>query len=266
MLDNVLIGQYIPGNSVIHRIHPSVKIVLMLVYITVLFMIHSPLAYMLYALSAAICVFICRIPVRAIIRGLKPIWLIILFTAVLNLFTTKGDVILSFFVFSITMQGMTACIFTTCRLVLLITVTSLLTLTTPPMELTYGIEKLLSPLKRFKFPAGEVAMMMTVAIRFIPTISEEADKIMKAQTARGADFSSGTIIHRAKALIPVIVPLLISSFRRADELSMAMDARCYRPGAQRTRMNEINVQKTDVFAIIIWVFLILFLLICEYIL
>ena len=195
---------------------------------------------------------ISKVPLKFILRGLKPVFLIIAFTFLINMFMVRGEVLVSFWFLSITREGLRTAVFMAVRLVLLIIGSSLLTLTTKPISLTDGIESLLSPFKRFGLPAHELAMMMTIALRFIPTLLEETDKIMKAQQARGADFESGNLLRRAKALVPILVPLFISAFRIAQDLAMAMEARCYGGNIQRTRMNGMKLEKRDLAASLVF--------------
>ena len=257
MFKDIIIGQYVPGKSVLHKLDPKIKIVLTLIYIVMLFLIHSPISYAAFAVMTAALVLISRINLKFFLKGLRPMLFIIIFTAVINLLLTPGTAILSVpvfrWTFSITQEGIRAAAVMFYRLILLVTGTSLLTLTTTPLMLTDGIEKLLSPLTIVKVPAHEIAMMMTIAIRFIPTLAEETDKIQKAQTARGADFSSKNLIKRVKAMIPLLVPLFVSAFRRADELATAMDARCYNGGKNRTRLNESKIGRNDIFCAIIYI-------------
>lgn len=252
MFKDITIGQYIDGNSFIHKMDARVKILLSLFYIVLLFLISTPLAYGLVFVFTVFLVWLSKIPVKYILRGIRPMLYILVFTALINLFMTQGgDVIWSLPFFEsvkITEKGLVTAGVMIVRLVLLVVVTSLLTLTTSPLMLTDGIEKILKPFEIVKVPAHEIAMMMTIAIRFIPTLSEETDKIIKAQTARGADFESGNILRRAKAMIPLLVPLFISAFRRADDLAVAMDSRCYHGGKNRTRMKQMKMTRKDAVA------------------
>ena len=253
MFKDITIGQYISGNSLIHRLDARLKILSVFAFIILLFLISDPIAYAIYIIFTLIIVFLTKIPVKYILKGLKPMLFIIAFTVIINLFLTPGDVLweqsLFFFTIKITLQGIKMSIIMFIRLVLLVSITSLLTLTTKPLMLTNGIEKILSPFKKFKLPAHEIAMMMSIAIRFIPTLAEETDKIIKAQKARGADFESGNIFMRAKAMIPLLVPLFVSAFRRADELATAMDARCYNGGEHRTKLTQMKFNKIDYYAV-----------------
>ncbi|AOT71200.1 energy-coupling factor transporter transmembrane component T family protein [Geosporobacter ferrireducens] len=251
MLRDITIGQYYPQESIIHRLDPRVKILATFVYIVALFLVKNFTAYGYILLFLGFSVLLSKVPFSYMIRGLKPLFLIIILTFAINVFMTKGEVIYQLGPLDITKEGIRQAVFMGTRLILLIIGTSLLTLTTSPIQLTDGIEKLLNPFKRFGMPAHELAMMMTIALRFIPTLLEETDKIMKAQMARGADFESGNIINRAKSLVPLLVPLFISAFRRADELAMAMEARCYRGGENRTRMKELALHGRDFIASLI---------------
>ncbi|SDL84316.1 energy-coupling factor transporter transmembrane component T family protein [Halarsenatibacter silvermanii] len=252
MLKDITIGQHIPGDSLIHKLDPRIKIIITIIMIAVLFLIDTFPGFGLFLLMLAAVTFLARLPVRRVLRGLKPVFFLVLITLFLHLFLTRGgEVIWQWRFIRIEEAGVETGFFMVSRILLLIMFTSLLTLTTSPLQLTDGIEYLLKPLARFGVPAGELAMMMTIALRFIPTLMEEADKIMKAQKARGADFESGNIIQRAKSLIPLLVPLFISAFRRADELALAMESRCYRGGTDRTRLNELEFGHRDLLALII---------------
>ena len=270
MLKDITIGQYVDTGSVLHRMEPRIKIIILLVLLILLFCVDSPLAYLLFCGVAAGLTAISKIPIKFILRGMKPMLFILIFTMVLNLFLTPGESLFSLEIFSgwtlsITREGAKLAVLMFFRLSILVVISSLLTLTTSPMLLTDGIEKLLRPLTVIKVPAHEIAMMMTIAIRFIPTLAEEADKIMKAQTARGADFESGNLIRRVKAMIPLLVPLFISAFRRADDLAVAMDARCYRGGKNRTKMKEIKAGKADYIGIVLTLLLVGAVIAAEYI-
>src|SRR5690554_1006616 len=250
MLKDITIGQYFPGTSIIHKLDPRVKIVIVAMFIASLFFVTSFWPYILVVAFIGTIISVAKLPLKFIIKGLKPLMFIILITFAINLFLTKGEVLFEIGPLTITKEGLRQSVFMALRLVFLITGTSLLTLTTSPIALTDGIERLLSPFKKIGLPAHELAMMMTIALRFIPTLLEETDKIMKAQMARGADFESGNIINRAKNLVPLLVPLFINAFRRADELAIAMEARCYRGGEHRTRLNELKLNRQDILAII----------------
>lgn len=245
MLKDITIGQYYPTGSYVHKLDPRTKILITFALIIGLFIINTfiPYAYIVAFIFTA--VYISKIPFKYIIKGLKPLRIIIMITFIINVFMTQGEIIWSLGPLNITIEGIYQAFFMAIRLMLLVMGTSLLTLTTSPISLTDGIENLLNPFKKIGIPAHELAMMMTIALRFIPTLLEETDKIMKAQIARGADFESGNIISRAKSLVPLLVPLFISAFRRADELAMAMEARCYRGGENRTRMKELKMTSKD---------------------
>ncbi len=246
MLKNVTIGQFFPGNSFIHRLDPRTKILLTVALIVCVFVSQGFVGF------AAVLAFVLAasrmtgIGLKFIVRGLKPILFIVALTFILNLFfQTGGTVLVHWGFIKITAEGLERAAFMAIRLILLVIGSQLLTLTTSPIALTDGLEALMNPLKKVKFPAHEIAMMMSIALRFIPTLMEEADKIMKAQQARGADFESGNLVNRAKAMVPLLVPLFVSSFRRADELAMAMEARCYRGGEGRTRMKQLKFAAID---------------------
>ena len=245
MLKDITLGQYFPGRSVIHRLDPRIKLITMIVYIVALFLADGVVSYALSAGFVAAAIAISGIKPKLILKSLKAIIFIVLFTAVLNMLYTPGDVLVSFWIIRITKQGIFIGFGMGLRVILLVTISALLTYTTSPMALTDGLENLLSPLKKIHIPVHEFAMMMTIALRFIPTLIEETDKIMSAQKARGADFESGNIIKRAKALIPVLIPLFVSSFRRADELATAMECRLYHGGNGRTRLNSLRYGKID---------------------
>ncbi|PRR80521.1 Energy-coupling factor transporter transmembrane protein EcfT [Clostridium liquoris] len=258
MIKDITLGQYIPGDSFVHKLDPRIKILISLIFIIDLFIINNFIGYIFIILFTATAIIVSKVPLKFIYKGLKPIFVLIIITAILNIFMTSGGRIIYQGKFiTIYEEGLRLAIFMVIRLVFLIIGTSLLTLTTSPIELTDGIEKLLNPLRRIGVPAHELAMMMTIALRFIPTLMDETDKIMKAQMARGADFESGNIIQRAKSLIPLLVPLFISSFRRADELAMAMEARCYRGGEGRTRMKQLKLTSRDLIASLVVLVLII---------
>ncbi|BEP30095.1 energy-coupling factor transporter transmembrane component T family protein [Helicovermis profundi] len=245
MLRDITIGQYFPIKSYVHKMDPRFKIIASFIFIFSLFMVKNIKIYPLVILFLGLTIIVSKIPFSYILKGLKPIVLIILFAFFINIFLTPGRIIYKFWIFKITYEGVIQAVFMSSRLMLLIVGTTLLTLTTSPIELTDGIEILLNPFKKIGLPAHELAMMMTIALRFIPTLLEETDKIMKAQMARGADFESGSLIKRAKSLIPLLVPLFIGAFRRADELAMAMEARCYRGGENRTRLKILKYSSND---------------------
>lgn len=246
MLKDITIGQYIPGNSPVHKLDPRAKILMLIIYMISLFMCDSALGYLEITVFTLLIIFMSGIPVIILLKGLRPLWIILLITFSLHIFMTPGEILWQWKFLTITYQGLRQAVFMVLRLVYLVTITSLLTLTTTPIALTDGIERLLKA--AFVPVAHELAMMMTIALRFIPTLIEETEKIMKAQMARGADFESGGLLAKAKSLIPLLVPLFLSSFRRADELAMAMEARCYRGGENRTRMKQLVMGRRDVVA------------------
>lgn len=247
MLKDITLGQYFPGESFIHRLDPRTKILIMLSYVIIVFLIQNFWGYIALTAFLAICVIVSGVPPKFLIKGLKPILIFIIFTGLFNLFLTSGTVVWQFWILTITKEGIRFAAFMVLRLIFLILGTSLLTLTTSPIALTDGIEHLLSPFRKIGVPAHEIAMMMTIALRFIPTLLDETDKIMKAQSARGASIDSGNILSRAKAMVPILIPLFISAFRRADELATAMECRCYRGGEHRTRLYELKFTITDSF-------------------
>jgi len=246
MLKDITIGQYVPGDSVIHRLDPRTKIISLFFYMTGLFVANSAAGYLGVTVFTVFIILCSQIRFITLLKGLKPLWIIMVLTLTLHLFLTEGTIIWQWSVLKITLEGLRQGAFMLLRLIYLVTITSLLTLTTSPIALTDGIEKVLKAL--YVPVAHELAMMMTIALRFIPTLIEETEKIMKAQMARGADFDSGGLLSRAKSLIPLLVPLFLSSFRRADELAMAMESRCYRGGENRTRMKQLVMKQTDYFA------------------
>lgn len=251
MLKDITIGQYFPGETFIHKLDPRIKLLIIGLFITSLFFINSFFPYIFIFGFIILVITISKVPFKFILKGLKPLLFIILITFSINVFMTKGEVLYTLGPLTITKEGLGQAVFMALRLILLITGTSLLTLTTSPIALTDAIEMLLSPFKKIGLPAHELAMMMTIALRFIPTLLEETDKIMKAQMARGADFESGNILRRAKNLVPLLVPLFINAFRRADELATAMEARCYRGGDHRTRLNELKLKATDILTLVL---------------
>ncbi|HHW70641.1 MAG TPA: energy-coupling factor transporter transmembrane protein EcfT [Clostridiales bacterium] len=264
MLKDITIGQYYPGRSPIHLLDPRVKIIITFLFIFVVFFIKSYVGYAILFAYLMLIVILSTIPLKLIFKSLRPLLFVIVLTFVINMFFTVGEeVLVSFWRITITKEGLNQAIFMALRLIFLVMGTSILTLTTSPIELTDGLEYILKPLKVFKFPAHELAMMMTIALRFIPTLMEETDKIMKAQMARGADFETGNLVQRAKSLVPLLVPLFISAFRRADELAMAMEARCYRGGENRTRLKELKTDKRDYIAIALTCVIILLITISE---
>lgn len=245
MIRDITIGQYFPGKSAIHKMDPRIKILLSILYIVMLFVADNMWGLLLGVLFGFAAYLISRIPLSMIWKSMKPVVPIVIFTAVLNLFLSTGDPLWQWKFLKITREGIETAVFMSVRILCLIAGTSLLTYTTSPIALTDGIERLLSPLKKIKLPVHELAMMMTIALRFIPTLIEETDKIMNAQKARGAQLDTGKMTDRVKALVPVLIPLFISAFRRADELAMAMECRCYRGGDGRTRLKVLRCEKQD---------------------
>ena len=246
MLKDITLGQFFPGTSIIHRLDPRTKLIALIVYIIALFSAGSWVSYGVTLVFLATCIAISRIPLKSFIRGMKPLVLILIFTGILNLFFTAGETVLvQVWRITITLEGLTRAIFMMGRILMLISGTFLLTYTTPPISLTDGLESLMSPLKKLRMPVHELSMMMCIALRFIPTLIEETDKIICAQKARGADFENGSIMQRIKALVPILVPLFISAFRRADELATAMECRCYHGGDGRTKMKLLRLKRFD---------------------
>ena len=249
MLNNIMIGQYFPGDSFLHRMDARVKILLLLILLIEVFVFTSAPVYLLMTGITFLLIMTSKVPVRMVLRSLKPLWWIILFTFVLHLFSHPGREIYRIWQFVVTQEGVEQGALISVRLMLLIILSTLLTFTTSPLKLTDALESLLSPFKRLGLPAHELAMMMTIALRFIPTLISETDKIMKAQQSRGADFVTGSIMSRLKNMVPILVPLFLSAFRRADDLALAMEARCYRGGEGRTRMKEMKLGRLDYVAI-----------------
>lgn len=253
MIRDITIGQYYPADSVLHKLDPRTKLICTFLYIVSLFISANFISYGLVMIFLATMIIISKVPAKFIFKGLKTIFIIIIFTVTFNLFLTPGDTLWwTFWRFNIYKEGVIVASLMASRLVFLIVGSSLLTLTTSPITLTDGIEYLLKPLERVRVPAHEIAMMMTIALRFIPILLEETDKIMKAQMARGADFESGGIFKKAKAMLPLLVPLFISAFRRADDLALAMEARCYRGGEGRTRMNQLRYYRRDLWSYLVF--------------
>ena len=256
MLKDITLGQYFPGDTVIHRLDPRTKLIGLICYIVALFLAKSYVSYALMALVLITLSALAHIRPKTLLSGLKPLIFIVIFTGVINLFYGSGEPLVQFWFFKITANGIRNALFMVLRIMLLVCGTFLLTYTTSPLQLTDGLEKLFSPLKVIHFPAHELAMMMSIALRFIPTLIEETDKIMSAQRARGASFETGKLTERAKALIPLLVPLFVSAFRRADELATAMECRCYHAGEGRTRMKELHFAARDAVALILCALLI----------
>lgn len=245
MLRDITLGQYYQTDSVIHRLDPRVKLVGTLLFIISLFVVDNLIGYAIAALLLFVVIKLSKVPFRFMVRGMKAIVFLLIIAVVFNLFLTPGETIVSFWKLKITREGVHLAFFMAVRLVFLLMGSSVMTLTTTPNQLTDGLERLLNPLKKVKVPVHEIAMMMSIALRFIPILLEETDKIMKAQIARGADFESGNLMKKAKSLVPLLVPLFISAFRRANDLATAMEARCYRGGEHRTKMKPLIYQKRD---------------------
>jgi len=252
MLTNITLGQYYPGDSAIHRLDPRIKIALSIAFIVGVFLVQNLLGYGLALLYILLTVRFSTVPFKMLAKGIKPLRFILILTFLLNLFFSSGEtVVFRLWFITVTWEGLSMAVHFSLRLVFLVLGTSLLTLTTSPVALADGLELLLTPLKVIRFPAHELAMMMTIALRFIPTLLEEADKIMKAQMARGADFESGNLLSRARAMVPLLVPLFVSAFRRASDLAMAMEARCYHGGENRTRLRVLKVTRLDGYACLV---------------
>ena len=256
MLKDITLGQYFPGNSFIHKLDPRTKILIMIAYVVLVFIVQNFYGYLALAVFLGICVFVSKLSPKYLIKGLKPIMIFIVFTGLFNLFLTSGTPVWHWWIFTITKEGIRFAAFMVLMLIFLILGTSLLTLTTSPIALTDGLEYLLTPFKKIHVPAHEIAMMMTIALRFIPTLLDEPDKIMKAQSARGASIDSGSLLSRAKAMVPILIPLFISAFRRADELATAMECRCYRGGENRTRLYELKFSGIDIMS---WLYVLILL-------
>lgn len=259
MLKDITLGQYYQTESVIHRLDPRVKLVGTICYIISLFLVNNVWGYLVAALFLAVMIKLSKVPFKFMVKGMKAIIFLLMLTVVFNMFLTPGEALISVWKLTITKEGLKLAIMMAVRLTFLIIGSSIMTLTTTPNNLTDGMENLMNPLRKFKVPVHEIAMMMSIALRFIPILMEETDKIMKAQIARGADFESGNIIKKAKALVPLLVPLFISAFRRANDLAMAMEARCYRGGDGRTKMKPLIYKKADRVG---YVVLALYLLLC----
>ena len=252
MLKDITLGQYFPGDTLIHRLDPRTKLLCVILYIVALFNAKSVLTYAIVAVVLITCILISKVHYKALTRGLKPVYIIVAFTAIMNLFFSGGTPVADVWLLRhITYEGIRSAIAMVLRIIMLIMGTFLLTYTTSPISLTDALEHLLSPLKKLKMPIHELSMMMSIALRFIPTLIEETDKIMSAQKARGADFETGNIFQRAKALVPILVPLFVGAFRRADELATAMECRCYHGGEGRTRLRQLRFQGSDIAALIL---------------
>ena len=250
MIKNITLGQYFPGDSVMHRMDPRMKFLLTLALIVLIFCVQTVYGYAAVVAVLLLAILLSRISVNYVLKGIKPLWFILVFTFILNIFfITEGEVLLEWWIFRITEGGLIKAVNIAVRLVLLVSITTVLTLTTSPMEITDALERLLKPLTVLHFPAHVMALMMSIALRFIPTLVDETDRIMKAQTARGASFDSGGLIKRAKGMVPILVPLFVSAFKRADELALAMESRCYHGGKNRTRMKVMHMSFRDFVAL-----------------
>lgn len=254
MGNSLVIGQYVPGDSLIHRLDPRTKMIMIAIFVVVVFFANNYINYSLLVVFAFFSMSLSTVPLRYVLKGLTPVWFLIIFTFLLHLFiTSEGEALFSIFGLTIYSGGIIQGIFISIRFFLLIFVTSLLTLTTTPIKITDAIESMLHPLKKIKFPVHELALMMSISLRFIPTLMQETDKISKAQAARGVDFKTGPIRERAKAIVPLLIPLFVSAFKRAEELAMAMEARGYRGGEGRTKLRELSLQKRDVISFIVFI-------------
>lgn len=264
MLQDITLGQFFPGNSILHKLDPRTKIILLFALMILIFAADGIFSYTFLIFFTAAIIFLSKIPPLTVLKSIKPLIWIILFTLLIHFVSHDGEILLKFFIFKITDEGIKFGIFISLRLILLIIFSSLLTFTTSPIQLTDAMEKILSPLSKFGVPSHEIAMMMTIALRFIPTLIEETEKIIKAQKSRGVNFESGNIFKRMKNFVPILVPLFLSSFRRADELAMAMEARCYRGGEGRTHMRELKFCRRDFLAIFLVILIIIFVMIMSY--
>ena len=251
MLKDITLGQYFPGDTVVHRLDPRTKLLLLIVYIVALFLCHWFVSYALMLAFLVTAIVLSHTRFQALVRGLKPLLIVMIFTALLNLFYTDGQVLVQFWIFRITLEGLRNAFFLLLRILMLVIGTFLLTYTTSPIALTDALESLLSPLKKIRFPVHELAMMMSIALRFIPALIEETDKIISAQKARGADFETGNVFRRAKALVPILVPLFVSAFRRADDLATAMECRCYHGGEGRTKLKQLRFAARDILTLLL---------------
>lgn len=251
MLKDITLGQYFPGDTIVHNLDPRTKLIFTFIYIVAIFICKDFVSYALMLVFLTTLIFVSRIGFKAIFRGMKPLLIIIVLSSLINLFYSEGEPIAQFWIFKISAEGIKRSFFMILRIFMLIAGTFMLTYTTSPMQLTDGLETLLNPLKKIKLPIHELAMMMSIALRFIPTLIEETDKIMSAQKSRGADFDTGNILQKAKAMLPLLIPLFISAFRRADELAIAMESRCYHGGEGRTRMKRLVMHSRDFLALVV---------------
>lgn len=251
MLRDIILGQYYQTDSVIHRLDPRVKLATTIIYIISLFLFNGVAGYVVAAIFLGIIIKLSSVPLKFMIKGMKALVFLMVFTAAFNIFLTPGEPLVTIGILTVTKEGLVTAVTMAVRLIFLVIGSSIMTLTTTPNHLTDGMEKMLGPLKKIKVPVHEISMMMSIALRFIPLLMEETDKIMKAQIARGADFESGNLIKKAKSMVPLLVPLFISAFRRANDLAMAMEARCYRGGEHRTKMKPLHYEKRDYIAYVI---------------
>ncbi len=251
MLRDIILGQYYQTDSVIHRLDPRVKLATTIIYIISLFLFNGVAGYVVAAIFLGIIIKLSNVPLKFMIKGMKALVFLMVFTAAFNIFLTPGEPLVTIGILTVTKEGLVTAVTMAVRLIFLVIGSSIMTLTTTPNHLTDGMEKMLGPLKKIKVPVHEISMMMSIALRFIPLLMEETDKIMKAQIARGADFESGNLIKKAKSMVPLLVPLFISAFRRANDLAMAMEARCYRGGEHRTKMKPLHYEKRDYIAYVI---------------
>ncbi|RKQ32315.1 energy-coupling factor transporter transmembrane component T family protein [Oceanobacillus halophilus] len=264
MNNSLIIGQYVPGTSIVHRLDPRTKITIIFFYVFIVFFANNLPSYGILILFALASTFISRVPIRFIMKGLTPVWFLIIFTFILHLFVTKeGTVIFDFWIFKFYSGGVIQGIAISIRFFLLILVTSLLTLTTTPIEITDAIEDMLRPLNKVKFPVHELALMMSISLRFIPTLMQETDKISRAQASRGVDFRTGPVKERIKAIVPLLVPLFVSAFKRAEELAMAMEARGYQGGHGRSKLRELKIEKIDILVYFVFLAVITVLLLTR---
>lgn len=264
MNNSLIIGQYVPGNSIVHRLDPRIKITIIFFFVFIVFFANNLPSYAILVAFAFASMFASKLPIRFILKGLTPVWFLIIFTFLLHLFVTKeGTLVFDLWIFKFYSGGVIRGIAIAIRFFLLILVTSLLTLTTTPIEITDAIEDMLGPLKKIKFPVHELALMMSISLRFIPTLMQETDKISRAQASRGVDFRTGPIKDRIKAVIPLLVPLFVSAFKRAEELAMAMEARGYQGGEGRSKLRELKIEKMDIFVYIIFIVVIILLFVTR---
>lgn len=263
MIRDVALGQFIPGKGIVHRTDPRVKIILLIAFITLIFCAFNFVSLAIVSAGIGIILLLSGVPIKLYFKSLKVIIVIVLITSVLNMFYGTGEPIFKLGFLSITVSGIYRAVFVSVRIVLLILISSCLTFTTSPTDLTDAIERLMKPLKVFHIKVHEVAMMMTIALRFVPTLLEETDKIMSAQKARGADFESGGLVKKVKSMTPILIPLFVSAFRRAYDLAMAMECRCYRGGDGRTRMKSLHVKRLDVYGIVFSALILAGIVICD---